>query len=429
MRGAIATGLTALLGGALMASAGAAQEAGEPGGPGLAIRARKALTAAREGEQVVDNAVLLIADGKIEAVGPALTTEVPEGYQVRDVGDHWLMPGMIDLHSHEGGTYDLNDTVYLINPELRIHGSVKPHNRKFKRALAGGVTTVLFIPGSGSNSGGQGVLLKTGLDSYEEALVRNPGSLKVAQWGNPEGWTIGVGKTFENYSLRNMFQRGLAYARRWEAHERGEGPEPERDIQWDLFRDLLAKRTQVATHTQVYQVVLETIVMIKGEFGVDVYIDHGSLGGWQAGALARELGVPAILGPRQADWPSRGIIGWAGVAPGRVQGSAAGYQTLGLEQIGFNTDAPVMPQEELFLQAGSAVRYGLDDEHLASVRGLTIIPAVTAGIDHLVGSLEPGKEADVLVISGEPADPRSSIEAVLIEGHLVYDTERDRRRF
>ena len=97
--------------------------------------------------------------------------------------------------------------------------------------------------------------------------------------------------------------------------------------------------------------------------------------------------------------------------------------------VGFNTDAPVLPQEELFLQAGTAVRYGLDNSHLESVRGLTIVPAVTAGIDHLVGSLEPGKEADVLVIAGDPGDPRSGVDAVYIEGRLVYDAERDARRF
>ena len=421
--------VAALLACAFLAPAASSQEPGTEGGPGLALRARKVLTAAWEGEQVVNNAVLLVRDGMIEAVGPARTTEIPDGYELRDLGERWLMPGMIDLHCHVGGTLDINDTVYLTNPELRVHGSIIPHNRNLKRAIAGGVTTVLYIPGSGSNAGGAGVLFKTGLDRYEDALVRNPGSLKVAQWGNPEGWTVGVGKTFENYNLRNMFRRGLAYARRWEAYERGEGPEPERDIQWDLFRDLLAKRTQVSTHTQVYQVVLETIVMIRQEFGVDVYIDHGSLGGYRAGGLAQEAGVPAILGPRQVDWPIGFMVRWTQNAPDRAQGSAAGYQERGHEMIGFNTDAPVIPQEELFLQAGTSVRYGLDISNMESVRGLTIVPAVTAGIDHLVGSIEVGKEADVLVIAGDPGDPRSSVEAVYIEGHLVYDTERDPRRF
>ena len=402
---------------------------GTEGGSGLALRARKVLTAALEGEQVVDNALVLVRDGKIEALGPAAEVDVPVGYEVRDLGDGWLMPGMIDLHSHVGGGFGINDTVYLINPELRVHCSVIPHNRYLKRAVAGGVTTILYIPGSGANAGGQGVLFKTGLDKYEDALVRDPGSLKVAQWGNPEGWTVGVGKSFENYGIRNMFQRGLAYARAWEAHEQGQAPAPERNIQWDLFRDLQAKKTQVSVHTQVYQVVLATCTMIRGEFGMDVYIDHGSLGGWQAGALAQEMGVPAILGPRSVDWPNDGLIRWIGLAPERAQGSAAGYQSLGHTQIGFNTDAPVMPQEELFLQAANNVRYGMDNSNFEAVRGLTIMPALTAGISDRVGSLEVGKDADMLVILGDPADPRSSVESVFIEGHEVYDAQTETRRF
>jgi len=407
----------------------AAPAPGAVGGPGLALTARKILTAAWDGPQVVDNGVLLVREGLIEAVGAASGTPVPAEYVRRDLGERWLMPGMIDLHSHIGGTFDINDTVYPTNPELKVHGSVRPANGSLKRALAGGVTTVLYIPGSGSNSGGQGVLFKTGLEHYEDALVRDPGSLKVAQWGNPEGWTIGVGKSFENYSLRRMFQRGLGYAQRWEAYERGQGPRPERDIQWELFRELSGKRTQVSVHTQVYQVVLTTITMIRIEFGLDVYIDHGSLGGWRAGALAAAHGVPAILGPREADWPAEFLARWVGVAPERVQGSAAGYQEQGATMIGFNTDAPVIPQEELFLQAGTSVRYGFDNSRLQAVRGLTIVPARTAGIDHLVGSLEVGKQADLLVVSGDPADPRSGVDAVFIEGRLVYDTAEEPRRF
>jgi imidazolonepropionase-like amidohydrolase len=406
-----------------------APEPGLPGGAGLAISAQKILTAAWEGPQVIDNGVLLVRDGLIEAVGPARSIAIPADYAVRDVGQRWLMPGMIDLHSHVGGTFDINDMVYLTNPELRVHGSVRPNNEMLQRGLAGGVTTVLYIPGSGTNSGGQGVLFKTGLERYEDALVRDPGSLKVAQWGNPERWAIGVGKTFEYYCLREMFERGLAYARAWEAYERGEGAEPERDIQWELFRSLSSQETPISTHTQVYQVVLTTITMIKIEFGLNVFIDHGELGGWEAGALAAQHGVPAILGPRQVDWPTDLMIRWVGVDPERVQGSAAGYQELGHPMVGFNTDSPVVPQEELFLQASTGVRYGFDNSKLQAVRGLTIIPAKTVGIDHLVGSLEVGKQADLVVIAGDPIDPRSGVDAVYIEGHLVYDTERDPRRF
>jgi len=111
---------------------------------------------------------------------------------------------------------------------------------------------------------------------------------------------------------------------------------------------------------------------------------------------------------------------------GQVQGSAWGFQREGHTRIGFNTDAPVIPQEELFLQAGLAVRFGFTDDALDTVRGLTIVPAVTAAIDDRVGSLEIGKDADILVISGHPADTRTRVDLVWLEGELVYDAEQGR---
>jgi imidazolonepropionase-like amidohydrolase len=411
--------------------------AGERGGAGLALIATKALTSAWEGEQVIDHPILLVKDGLIEAIGAREAVKIPAGYIVRDVGDNWLMAGMIDLHSHCGGTLDINDLVYQAQPEFRVSSTVIPANDAFKVAVAGGVTSVLYIPGSGSNCGGQGVLLKTGLEHYDEALIRDPGSLKVAQWGNPEGWTIGVGKTFENYTIRQMFREGLAYARRWRDFEEGKGEQPERDPRLDVFRDLLTKKTQVSTHTQPMQVILETLTMIRGEFGVDVYIDHGEWDGYMVAELAQKMGVSAILGPRNVEWNSRGFLGWNFQIhnDGAMLGIAAEYQRHGMQMLGFNTDslpfrgAGTPPAEELFLQAAIGVRYGLDDSQLATVRGLTIIPAKTAGIDHRVGSLEVGKDADIVVIGGHPADPRSAVELVYIDGRQVYDTSTDRRRF
>jgi hypothetical protein len=319
--------------------------------------------------------------------------------------------------------------VYLANPGLRVHCSVIPANENLKRALAGGVTCVLFIPGSGVNCSGQGVLLKTGLDHYEDALVRDPGSLKIAQAGNPEGWTVGVGRSFMNWDTRNMLRRGKAYAERWKAFEEGRGEKPERDLEFDVFRDLLAKRTQISTHTQMYQVVMTTITMLRMEFGFDVYIDHGTLGGYHAAKLAVEAGVNAIIGPREIEIPTRFVIQWTNSDPEAILGVAAQYQKAGMKNIGFNTDAPVVPEEELAVQATMATHYGFDGSHLETIRGLTIVPAMTAGIAKRVGSLEPGKDADVLVIRGDVADPRSSIDAVYIEGRKVYDTAMEPRRW
>ena len=411
-------------------------EAGKPGGPGLAIKSAKILTCELDGRGVVDRGVLLVKDGKIEAVGEARSLEIPAGYELVDVGNQWLMPGMIDLHCHAGAiesllVNDLNDTVFLTNPGLRAFVGTKPGNKRLLLGLQGGVTSVLVIPGSGSNVGGQGVLLKTGHDRFEEMLLRNPGSLKVAQWGNPESWGPGVGKAFETWSIGDAFERGLGYAQRWEAFEKNGGEEPLVDPQWEVFRSLLAEETQASVHTQMYQVVLKTITQLKGEFGIDVYIDHGSIGAWRLGDIAEEMGVAAIVGPRTTDTIARGFINWGqlGIDDVGFRGLAAGYQERGLKLIGFNTDSPVMPEAELSLQAGVAVRYGFDDSKMAAVKGLTIIPATVSGIDNRVGSLEVGKDADILVISGHPGDPRSVIDRVWLDGEDVYNSATERRRW
>ncbi|HKX46235.1 MAG TPA: amidohydrolase family protein, partial [Planctomycetota bacterium] len=391
----------------------------------LAVRAAKVLTAAREGAQFVDRGVVLVRDGKIEAVGASSEVAVPEGYVELDAGRNWLMPGMVDLHCHVGGTFDINDMVYLANPGVRAHTAVIPDNDSLERAIASGVTSVLFIPGSGTNVGGQGVLFKTGHERYEQALIRNPGSLKIAQWGNPERWAIGVGKTFENYTIREILTRGRGYWERRRAARDGGAAVPV-DVELEIFEKLFDQEAQVSVHTQIYQVVLETIVTIKGEFGLDVFIDHGTFDGWKAGALAQEMGVSAIVGPRNIAAPNAGITRWVGDNPERMQGMAAGYQSQGHKRIGFNTDSPVIPEEELQLQAGIAVRYGFDDSQLDTVRGLTIVPALTAGLGDRVGSIEVGKDADLVVISGHPADPRSAVERVLVDGHVRYDAREKR---
>ena len=415
----VAAAVAAFLGAETSAAPGA------PGGPGLALHAAKAIPCASGAPAAIERALLLVKDGRVEALGPRAELEVPEGYEERDLGEHWIMPGLVDLHSHVAALFnDVNDPVYQANPGLRASASIGPGDERLLAGLAGGVTTVLHIPGSATTAGGQGVLLKTGFDHYERMLVRDPGSLKVAQADNPKGWGWGMGRLFLNWQIRDVFRRGIAYAERWEAFEEGRGEEPERIIQLDVFRELHAKRTQVSAHTQVYQVVLASMRIMREEFGVDVYIDHGTFDGFLAAGRAQELGVHAILGPRTVAWRSygRGID-----HDGRMDGVAAEYQRRGHRSIGFNTDAPVVPQEQLSLQAAMAARYGLDDSRLETVRGLTIVPARAAGIADRVGSLEPGKDADVLVVTGNIVDPRESVLMVWIEGALVYDAREGRR--
>jgi len=230
-------------------------------------------------------------------------------------------------------------------------------------------------------------------------------------------------------------RRGVAYAREWEAFEAGEGPRPEKRLQLEIFRALDNGSAQVSTHTQFYQVVLMTVTMAK-ELGFKFFIDHGSFGGYHAAAYAQAAGVDAILGPRMI---ATTRVNWQwddNDTDGKVLGMAAEYQRRGHTAIGFNTDCVdngafniTPPQEELSLQAGMALRYGFDNPNLENLRALTIVPARTVGLGDRLGTLEVGKDADVLVLTGDVGDPRTSIEFVFTNGELVYDTERGDRRW
>ena len=332
--------------------------AGEPGGAGLAIFASKALIAELEGPQTIDRALLLVRDGRIEAIGPRAKLEVPEGYEVLDVGDRWIAPGLVELHCHVAGQMDINDTVYQVNSGLRVTPTVIPSNRPFERAVAAGVTTVLYIPGSGTNLGGQGVLIKTIAPTYERGLVRDPGSVKVAQGDNPTRWGYRMGRVLMNFHLRTVFRQGRRYYEEWKAYEDGKGPKPERDLRLDIFRDLYARTVQVSTHTQYYQLVMMSILMLaRSSTASDAFIDHGSFDSYLTSELAeRAQRRPPMLGPREVlvAFVRRGTTRTARcTAPRGASNSAV------TPSIGFNTDAPVVPQEELPLQAAMGMRYGL----------------------------------------------------------------------
>lgn len=413
------------------ASSGAAAiaPAGERGGPPLVLLAGKILLAELGGAATLDRGVIVIRDGRIASIGVAQGFEVPEGSEVLDLGERWVMPGMIDLHSHVAAPLsDLSDSVYLANPGMRIGSAITIGNTNLQNGVAGGVTAVLAIPGSATNMGGCGILLRLGLPGYEESVLRDPGSLKLAQSGNPERYgALRPQRSLMNWNTRSVFRKGLAYAKQWEAFEQGAGPRPERILEFDIFRALYKKETQVSTHTQIYQVVEMTLTMVRETFGLDVYIDHGTFDGYRAAAQAQADGVPAILGPRQISVSYPGFID----QDGRIEGVAANYQKAGHQLVGFNTDTIGfgMGQEELSLQAAMGCRYGFDNSHMDGVRGVTIVPAKASGLAGRIGSLEVGKEADLVVTTGNPLDPRESVECVIVDGRRVYDPSKEFRRF
>lgn len=405
------------------------------GSDGLAILCDKAIlcTLDASAPQVVDQACILVADGKILAVGRQGELAIPAGFHVRDQGGEWAVPGMLDLHSHmgqEGMLADWNDGVYQANPGLRVSSSFEPANHYLQRACAGGVTTVLYLSGSGTNMSGAGVLVKTAPATWEAALIRDPGALKIAQAGNPERWGPSMRRAWMNWNTRNTIRRGQIYAKAWTAFEAGTGPQPALDPEFEVFRALAKGETKVAVHTQIYQVFLTTLTMLKQELGLPIFIAHGTFDSYKAAALCESLGVPAILGPRSVATTLLGSFAEVDT-DGRIQGVAAGFQAAGHTRIGFNTDC-VHPNfgggpwgEELPLQAAMGVRYGVTNERLEILRGLTIVPAATMGVEDQVGSLEPGKDADLVLVDGDPTDPRSRVHLVFVDGELVYDRDED----
>ncbi|NQU49853.1 MAG: amidohydrolase family protein [Planctomycetes bacterium] len=379
----------------------------------VVYRASKVFTAEKGG--MINNGAMAVVGSKIKAAATAseVMAQFPNA-KVVDLGDYWLVPGCVEAHNHVAGSLrDLNDTVYLTNPALETHGVLEPQNPYLKDSIAGGITSALFIPGSGSNMGGFGMLVKTSGKTVEDMVVRSPGSLKIAQAGNPERYGFGVGRAMMNWNTRDTLSKGIEWVRAYRAGE------VEWDPKWANFEGLVDRTTPVSVHTQIYQVVMQTIVMQKNQLGLAPFIDHGTFDGFKAGSLAVESGVPVMNGPREFWWDR---------SSARIVGNGAGWFEHVKDGLllGYNTDAPVIPQEELPYQAAMGVRFGAGTSE-DGLLGVTSHPAKALLIEDVAGSLKPGLDADFVVWTGNPIDPRSHVIKAYVRGELVYDSNEGRR--
>lgn len=395
---------------------------------GYVFRAKKIVPVT---QPPIDEGAIVTKNGKIEAIGRAKDLAVPAGYEVIECGDTWIVPGFVDLHCHIASeSFDLNDTVHPTNPEFRTLDLITMEHDQIRMARAGGVTSVLYIPGSGSNMGGFGTLTKTWGKTPDEALIRFPGSLKIAQAGNPERGTGDLGATVMgmNEGLRMTLLDGKRYYDQYERFLAGQGPKPAFDPTLELLRGLFRHEFPCSVHTQIYQVVLETLRELRLELGLWTVVVHGEFDAYRLSGNMQEAGLPIAAGPRtyHFDRATSKILGlhqvWHDGGP--YYPWRAPVQGVGDDGIGINTDSPVVPQEQLTVQAAIAVRLGL--AHEVGLRGLTINPARFAGIDHRTGSLEIGKDADLVVWSGDPIDPRSAVQTTVINGTICY--RRDPKR-
>jgi imidazolonepropionase-like amidohydrolase len=388
-----------------------------------AIKAGKILTMALAEDsdtsgRIINHGIIVVSNGKIEALGPASDIAVPEGYTIIDASDRWVMPGIVEAHTHiavEG--YGFNDMVTPINPELSLAESVNPEDITIKNAVKSGVTTIHTMPGSGTNLAGFSVIIKLDSSCPEKMILRELGAMKATQAFNPErrGGDLGLTRMGMSWTMRQIIKRAKEYTDVWDAYNRGElKDKPEYKPELEMMRKVFHGEIPTIVHTYIGWGVMQTIRMFNDENNLKVIATHTAGGGYKVGAeAAKRDGVSINIGPRLLD------LGWSEDRDNRFHGMGAEYQKAGVKNLSINTDAVSLGgQEGLACQASMSARLGLDDQ--IALRAITINPARALGIDDRVGSLEVGKDADIVIKKSSLLDVATAVDLVLINGKIIY---------
>ncbi len=390
-----------------------------------AIRAGKILTMvlAKDSDasrRVINHGLILVSKGKVEALGPAPDVTVPDGYTVIDASDRWVMPGIVEAHTHiavEGG---FNDMVTTINPELEIYECVNMEDIAAEKAVTGGVTTIHTMPGSGTNFAGFSVIVKVDPSDPEKMIFREYGAMKMTQAFNPErrAGDLGVTRMGMFWFMRQILKQAKEYTEAWQAYERGERKKkPKYKLELEKMRKAFNGEMPAIVHTYSGWGVMQTIRMFNDENNLKVIPTHTAYGGYIVGQeAAKRDGVFINIGPRVIEF-SRPTY------DGRFHGMGAEYKKAGVKELSINTDSVgwdsyIAPQEELSFQASMSAHFGLDDRD--ALKGITINSARALGIDDRVGSLEVGKDADIAIKKGSLLDHTTPVDMVLINGKIIY---------
>jgi len=370
----------------------------------------------------IPDGTVLIENGKIVAVGDSVA--VPDGATVVDASGSWVLPGFIEAHGHVGVSeeaegwagQDTNEMTEPVTAQVRAIDAINPADLGFRDAISGGVLAVNVNPGSGNPIGGQTVALKCWGRTVDQMTLRQPSGMKSALGENPKR-VYGEQKKTPSTRLgtaaviRGALVDAANYLRRIDAE--AAKPEAERKpVDRDLKLEALGKvlRREIPWRQHCHRADdIATAIRIADEFGYDLVIDHGTEAHLLADILAAR-DVPVVIGPLLTSRSKVELRNRSLANPGRL--AAAGVT------IAITTDHPVVPINFLVHQAALAVKDGLDRD--TALRALTINPARIAGIDDRLGSIEPGKDADLVLWSGDPLDVLSRAERALIDGSEVY---------
>lgn len=372
---------------------------------------------------VIQNGVLVVHNGKIVAVGPSGSTQIPSNAERHDLSGKVIMPGLVDTHSHIGGGSG-GDSSAALHPEVRIMDAINARDTGFKRALAGGITTVNIMPGSGHLLSGQTIYLKLrNGHTIDDLLIKDSqgniaGGIKMANGTNsirPTGPNPGTrGKSAS--LVREQFVKAMDYRDKIRRANGDKEKMPARDLAMEALVEVLDRKRVVHYHTHRHDDIL-TVLRTAKEFGFRVVLQHVSEA-WKVPNEIASAGVPSSIIVIDSPGGKLEAVNLA-LNTGAVLEKAGAL-------VGFHTDDYITDSRLFLRSAGLAVRAGMSREK--ALYGLTMAGATMLDLQDLVGSLDTGKEADFIILSGDPLSVYTKVLETYVEGKKVFDRSNPQDR-
>jgi len=366
---------------------------------------------------VIEDGALVIDGANILTVGSSATTLSPDGATEVDLTGKVLIPGMVDAHSHLGGPSG-GDSSDPLNPDTRSLDAIDVMSKAFWRARTGGITTINVMPGSGHLMSGQTTYLKIRKDPKriedwlfcDDVITGICGSMKMANGTNSIKKKPFPGTRSRSAALqRKLFLDAQHYMAKLAKERKEDEPPPGRDLRLEAVAQILTGERRVQFHTHRHNDIM-TVLRLAKEFDLDPVIQHGS-DSWKVADEIAAAGLPVSLTFLDSPGGKEEVLDWNVNAATIL--NAAGVD------VSLNTDDYVL-DSRLFLRYGAmTVRNGLPETK--ALEALTLAGARALELDHRVGSLEPGKDADFVILSGKPFSVYTAVEQTWVEGQMVYD--------
>lgn len=368
--------------------------------------------------QPIEQGILLVQNGKITAIGDARTVRLSSDVMIVDLAGKTIMPGIVDTHSHIGGPAGADSTA-PIQPDVRILDSVNPQASSIQRAQAGGITTVNVMPGSGHLDSGQTLYLKLRDDAVkiDDLLIfgkdgKYMGGIKFANGTNSirAGGGAFPGTRAKSAALiREQFIKAQEYRDKVAKAGGDKTKLPPRDLAMEALAEVLNLKRVVHFHTHRHDDIM-TALRLQKEFGFRIVLQHVSEA-WKVADEIAKAKVPSSI--IMIDAPG-----------GKLETVDVDYKNgVALEKagalVGFHTDDGITDSRWFLRSAGVAVRAGMSRDK--ALYGMTMAGAIMLDMQDRVGSLEQGKDADFVVLSGDPLSIYTNVLQTWVDGKKVFD--------